>query len=707
MNIKEYYFKLPIFGKIFGFAIVMLGFVGLLAVFTFLGNNLMEERDEARKLQMLLDKSVINSSNFFTQKKLLFKAQAEKNISEFLAITENLPQSELETIKPRINEYYKEFEKQANNLINRGLDEESGAEGELRSAVHKIEELITKAGNKELQVYMLSARRSEKDFFLREKNKYIDRVKKAVSELQNHTWLSNLNTGSKDRILILSDIYMRKFESAANLIIEKNYIQKKIDTKTSEINSLLNKLVENKQYFANLYLNGFIILSLVTVAAGLILAYFIAKFISMPVAKLTKATRRIVEGKYEFDREVKVFAKDEIGKLADTFNLMVAKIRSHNEELVRQKNEVENQVCEAIKISESQKVYLQTNIDKILNAMERFSTGDLKHKLEVIDKNEIGLLFSGFNKSVDNIKQMIINVNAAIISTSETSEKIYINAQELSNGANNQKSQISQTMLDIAKTEALINNTLNRIEEAYIKSLNSGEIARQGGKVIKETINGINQISKEVLNASDLVNTLGESSQQIGEVIEVINSIADQTNLLALNAAIEAARAGEQGKGFAVVADEVRRLAERTTQATKQIEFTIKKIQTDAENAVNSINQSKIEADSGQKNANLAEKSLNEIIYSSEEVSKIFQKVVSATDEHNNAIKDIRKSLEAISSVASQTVSGTHNLKSFSEELNFLTENLESKIEDFKIGNTDNISSQMLHKNVSYIEVMN
>ena len=195
----------------------------------------------------------------------------------------------------------------------------------------------------------------------------------------------------------------------------------------------------------------------------------------------------------------------------------------------------------------------------------------------------------------------------------------------------------------------------------------------------------MNRIAEVVRKSAETVQALGKSSDQIGEIVQVIDDIADQTNLLALNAAIEAARAGEQGRGFAVVADEVRKLAERTTKATKEIATMIKQIQKDTSGAVESMEEGTKEVEVGKQLAEKAGKSLQEIIHGAEQVVDIVTQVAAASEEQSSAAEQISKNIESISSVTQESASGIQQIAHASEDLNRLTLNLQELVARFKV----------------------
>jgi methyl-accepting chemotaxis protein len=263
-------------------------------------------------------------------------------------------------------------------------------------------------------------------------------------------------------------------------------------------------------------------------------------------------------------------------------------------------------------------------------------------------------------------------------------------------GAQEQSSQTVEIATAVEEMTKTIFETTRNADNASQTAKKAGDLAKEGGKVVKETIEGMYRIEEVVKKSAQTVQALGNSSDQIGEIVQVINDIADQTNLLALNAAIEAARAGEQGRGFAVVADEVRKLAERTTKATKEIAGMIKQIQKDTGEAVTSMELGTSEVEKGKLLTEKAGNSLNEIINGSEEVVDIINMVASASQEQSAAAEQISKNIEAISSVTNQSASGAQQIAHAAEDLNNLTYNLQKTIEHFKISNNQ---SNAYHKN--------
>jgi methyl-accepting chemotaxis protein len=211
------------------------------------------------------------------------------------------------------------------------------------------------------------------------------------------------------------------------------------------------------------------------------------------------------------------------------------------------------------------------------------------------------------------------------------------------------------------------------------------EVAEQGKLVMHKMVDAMNEIAKVVNNSAETVSLLGRSSDQIGEITGVIDDIADQTNLLALNAAIEAARAGEQGRGFAVVADEVRKLAERTTTATKEIATMIQRIQEETRGAVQVMHEGNKRVSGGIELADRAGASLQEIVATSQEVTDTVTQIAAASEQQSSASEEISKNIAAISHVSHETAAGTQQLARAADDLNRLTETLQSALSRFKL----------------------
>ncbi len=335
-------------------------------------------------------------------------------------------------------------------------------------------------------------------------------------------------------------------------------------------------------------------------------------------------------------------------------------------------------------------------LNKTLNAISRpfdeagtvlgkMAEGDLTVRMTGDYLGEYKTLKDSINMTSQSLRKILSEVTSSIEATASAASQISSSAEEIAAGSEEQSSQTSEIATAVEQMTKTILETSRNAQSASEAAKEAGIIAKDGGSSVFDTVEGMERIDQIVSHASEKIMKLGTSSVQIGEIIQVINEIADQTNLLALNAAIEAARAGEQGRGFAVVADEVRKLAERTTKATKEIAQMIKQIQADTEDVVNSVNQGTEEVAEGKILAGKAGNSLNTIIAGSEKVVDIISQVAAASEEQSSAAEQISTNIEGITAVTNQSAAGVQQIARATEDLNRLALNLQELISSFTI----------------------
>jgi methyl-accepting chemotaxis protein len=317
--------------------------------------------------------------------------------------------------------------------------------------------------------------------------------------------------------------------------------------------------------------------------------------------------------------------------------------------------------------------------------------GDLTKRLDVRSEDEIGELSRWFNVFVEKLQGIIRQVEANSEQLGSASEQLSSSAGEIARSTSGQRDearQVATAMNEMAATVAQVSeNSCQASNNARV----AAQLAQRGGQVVQNTVDLIRAVSESTRGTVKQVEKLGASSQEIGAIIGVIDDIADQTNLLALNAAIEAARAGEQGRGFAVVADEVRKLAERTSKATKEIAEMIRTIQTETSSAVDAIRSGTSKVDSGVEAAGKAGQALQEIIESSQSMQDVVAHIASAAVEQEAASSEINNSMDQMAKMVEQSSVAAKESAKACEDLNSLAQSLNLIVNKFKI--SDRVSS--------------
>ena len=332
-------------------------------------------------------------------------------------------------------------------------------------------------------------------------------------------------------------------------------------------------------------------------------------------------------------------------------------------------------------------------IRRVSDTAERVAAGDLTQKVETETDDEVGHLADTFNEMTDNLSGMIKKINEASTRLASASTQLSATSEQISKGAADQDSQVSRVAAAMEEMSASIQEVAGHSAEAARSSEEAAGIAKNGGGVMRSAVEKIEKISRSTNETATMVDALGRSSNRIGEIIAVINDIADQTNLLALNAAIEAARAGEQGRGFAVVADEVRKLSERTTKATKEIAEMIKTIQHDTSLAMEAMAEGGTEVNEGLGLVQDAEAALGVIVNRVGQVSEMVRRIAAASGEQGKASEDVTQNVENIAGVIRQNASAVHESTAAAQELARLAGTMQDLVSKFNVGGPASLST--------------
>ena len=310
--------------------------------------------------------------------------------------------------------------------------------------------------------------------------------------------------------------------------------------------------------------------------------------------------------------------------------------------------------------------------------------GDLSKRLEADGRNEISLLGEAFNRFAEKVRKMVLQVGKATEQLAASAEEMSTITNLTNNGVKAQQAETEMVATAMNQMTATVLDVANNATKASKAAQKADQEAVNGKAVVEKTVTSIDVLAKEIETSSHLMQELESNSVNIGTVLVVIRSIAEQTNLLALNAAIEAARAGEQGRGFAVVADEVRTLASRTQESTQEIQSMIEKLQQGSKNVVDAMQQSKDKSSQSVIQAESALVSLNEITNSVTTISEMNIQIAGAASEQSNVAEEINKNIVNISGVVDETAEGAKQTLMASQELASLANDLQNLVAQFK-----------------------
>lgn len=323
-------------------------------------------------------------------------------------------------------------------------------------------------------------------------------------------------------------------------------------------------------------------------------------------------------------------------------------------------------------------------LTNVFDTMAAIADGDLTVSSTVTSKDEMGMLGREMNIMREKLSEIVKrldenshSVSSAAFQMRSTAEQMATSTEELAA----QATTIATASEEMSATSSSIAENCHNAAEDSARASNAAEL---GAQVVESTVNVMSIIADRVRSSAQTVESLGARSDQIGQIIGTIEDIADQTNLLALNAAIEAARAGEQGRGFAVVADEVRALAERTTKATREIGEMIKSIQTETRNAVSSMNEGVNQVEQGTSEAAKSGDALRHILEQISSVTNQVNQIAVAAEEQTATTMEINHNVQQISEVAHLTSNSSNEEAAAANQLARLAEDLKSMVQQFK-----------------------
>lgn len=334
--------------------------------------------------------------------------------------------------------------------------------------------------------------------------------------------------------------------------------------------------------------------------------------------------------------------------------------------------------------------YLVRSIMAPLDAMRQTilsieSNNDFTRRVETRGRDEIGQTVEAFNRLVGRVQGSLQQILHSVNDVSGSAHTLSSSSRQVATGSAHQSEAASSMAAAVEEMTVSIGHVSDNAREALSLSQSSGELSREGGTIIGSAVSDMKEISEMVDHTAGAITALGEQSNQISAIVQVIKEVADQTNLLALNAAIEAARAGEQGRGFAVVADEVRKLAERTTNSTGEIAAMIDKIQGSTRDAVESMDRVVKKVAIGKDLVTDAGERIEQIQQSTAQVAVAVNEISGALREQSTASQNIARSVESVAQMADENSASSTQTANSAQDLETLSMQMRETVNQFKV----------------------
>lgn len=416
-----------------------------------------------------------------------------------------------------------------------------------------------------------------------------------------------------------------------------------------------------------------------SVAAGLVsfgsvlgLGYLIDRHAQESVKELREKFSQLSTG--DFSARVAVLPKDEFGQLSDEFNHMASAISKATGKAERKAQE-----------QEQAKEDLQRQVIRLLDDVEGAARGDLTVKAEVT-ANELGAVADSFNLTIENLRGIVKQVSVAARQVSQGSTENEQFARSLSADALRQAEELAVTLNSVQVMTDSIQRVAQSAREAEEVAHTASETALRGGEAVERTVAGILDIRETVANTTRKVKRLAESSQEISKIVALISQIASRTNLLALNASIEAARAGEAGRGFAIVADEVRQLADRAAKASKEIEQIVIQIQGETGGVMTAMEEGTQQVIAGTHLAEQAKQSLDDIIRVSNRIDVLVRSITANTVEQTETSRAVAQVMQSVELTAQKTSRESQRVSGSMQNLVGVASDLLTSVDKFKLG---------------------
>ncbi len=388
-----------------------------------------------------------------------------------------------------------------------------------------------------------------------------------------------------------------------------------------------------------------------------------------PIQKIISVFSEINEG--HFNARAEPLPNDELGQLSKSLNAML------------------DNTLKLIQSGEEKKA-MQASVMHLLEEISGLAEGDLTARAEV-SEDLTGAIADAFNEMAEQLSRVVRNVKEVTLQVSATAHQVSTSTENLAETSEIQAVQVSDAIAAINEMSTSIQQVAENAAQSAAVSERATKNAREGAEAVRDTNKAMESIREHVQETARAIKRLGESSQEVGNIVQLINDIADRTSILALNASIQAAMAGDAGRGFAVVAEEVQRLAERSTNATKQIDTLIKNIQAEIHEAGISMEESIQRVVEGSKLADGARSKLQQIETVSIQLSELIQSISMASKQQARASENIAKTMEEVGEISSQTSAASRETAVAMKNLAKMSDQLNESVAIFRLGDEETV----------------
>ena len=679
-------FRISLHRKIVGLAFIILVFCGIIVLLAAWQRDTLNERGSLRLAKILFLETRLAEHDFVAKRDEKFLRAANTTLAALQSTLDTHSDTAVAALQPDIRLYSATLSALAQHLRTRGLNQDLGIEGSFRKQVHAVEQSTKESKQMTLLAALYLARRHEKDFINRGTEKYIQSVRETVQQFLTSLDAATLATESKEQLRAQMLAYEQGFEEYVVVTKRINACLTTLDSVSLHLTPRMEAIVSDRDQKAERYQAFTRVAMIANFCIALVIALVLARRISRPMKELTSVVKTMAQG--ELSARANVRTGDEIEVLADSFNEMAENLHTSLTE-VRQKSEESERAAQEAQEARMQiqaaQMELAQSIQRMLLAMQNFAKGDLTITLPYDADAAMNKLYRGFNEVVQDISKLVREVIHVSEEITRASSYIVGSTDNIAAGMQSQK----ERTFDIASAVEEISASMNeRAQGAIIvaqESQESSAVAVRGGEALRTMTANIKNVTAAVQDSAEIVRLLGKSGEEIGEIISVIDEIADQTNLLALNAAIEAARAGEQGRGFAVVADEVRKLAERTQQATKEISGMISHIQKNTGNAVGAMNNATALVRQSEGFVRETSRALEDIIAKTRTVAEFMQELSATSREQADTSLLVAENISAVSATTEESSAKAHAIAEAAGNLEHLTGSLQRVVSKFVV----------------------